>query len=90
MPANQYLPDEVSPPGETLLEVLDAREIALDELAERMFQPRETVNAIVDGKAEITLRIAQQFEEILNVPARFWNHRECLYREHLERAEREP
>ena len=83
MAKNQYCPDEVSPPGETLLEVLEERGITPAELAERTGQPREIINSIIKGRAAITPETALQFERVLGSPASFWNARETKYREFL-------
>ncbi|HTV05998.1 MAG TPA: HigA family addiction module antitoxin [Acidobacteriaceae bacterium] len=83
---NQYIPDIVSPPGETLEEVLSERGMSQAELAERMGRPKKTINEIVKGKAAITAETAIQFERVLGVPASFWMVREQNYREALARA----
>ena len=80
---NQYLPDSVSPPGETLLEVLSARGMSQAELADRTGRPTKTINEIIKGKAAITPETSLQFELVLGVSASFWNTREQQYRETL-------
>jgi len=87
MAKNQYLPDEVSPPGETLLEVLEERGISQADLAERTGRPRKTINEIVKGKTSITPETALQLERVLGVPAHFWNSRESAYREFIARRD---
>jgi HTH-type transcriptional regulator / antitoxin HigA len=82
---NQYLPDSVSAPGETLLEMLNTRGMSQAELADRTGRPTKTINEIVKGKAAITPETALQFELVLGVPATFWNNREQHYREALAR-----
>src|SRR2546425_11399582 len=82
---NQYVPDTVSAPGETLEEVLSTRGMSQAELAERTGRPTKTINEIVKGKAAITPETALQFELVLGVPASFWNNREQKYREALAR-----
>jgi addiction module HigA family antidote len=84
---NQYTPDYVSPPGETLLEVLEEWGMTQTELAERMGRPKKTINEIINGKAAITAETALQLERVLRIPASFWNNREQQYREYLARAE---
>lgn len=84
---NQYVPDFVSPPGETLQELLDSKGMSQAELAERTGRPKKTINEIVKGKVAITPETAIQFELVLGVPAAFWNTREQQYRESLARQE---
>ena len=81
---NKYMPDFVSPPGETLAEILKEREILVGVFAQRMGLPKKTINQLIKGKVEITIRIAYKMGLILGVPAaRFWIDRERLYRESL-------
>lgn len=82
---NTYVPDVVSPPGETLQELLEERGMTQAELAQRMGRPKKTINEIVQGKAEITPETALQLERVLGVPASFWNERERYYRDYLAR-----
>lgn len=80
---NQYAPDYVSPPGETLQEILEERGMSQAELAERTGRPKKTINEIINAKAAITPETALQFERVLGVSASFWNNRERRYREVL-------
>lgn len=82
-----YRPDVVSPPGETLEEVLEEREMTQAELAERTGRPKKTINEIVQGKQAITPETAIQLERVLGTPARFWLEREQRYREWLAREQ---
>lgn len=82
---NEYHPEFVSPPGETLLETLDTFGMSQAELARRMSRPVKTINEIIQGKAAITAETALQLEQVLNIPASFWLKREQHYRESLAR-----
>jgi addiction module HigA family antidote len=86
---NQYTPDTVSPPGETLLEILEERGMSQAELAQRTGRPKKTVNEIICGKAAITPETALQLERVLKVSADFWNNREQQYRQYLARQEQD-
>ena len=81
---NTYSPDWVSPPGETLADILEERNMSQSELAQRMGLPKKTINQLIKGKAEITIRIAYKMELALWIPYdRFWIERERLYRKSL-------
>jgi len=87
---NEYIPELVSVPGETLQEILDERGISQAELADRAGRPRKTINEIVQGKAAITPETALQLERVLNIPAAFWINLEANYRASVARtSERE-
>ncbi len=82
---NEYMPDYVAPPGETLLEALEDREMSQADLAERTGRPAKTINEIVQGKTAITPETALQFERVLCIPASFWINLEAHYQEYIAR-----
>ncbi len=86
---NEYHPDSVSSPGETLLETLETIGMSQAELAKRMGRPVKTINEIIQKKAAITAETALQLEQVLHVPASFWLRREHQYRESLARLAEE-
>jgi addiction module HigA family antidote len=84
---NKYAPTVVTPPGETLRDLLEERGIPQAELAARMGRPKKTISEIMNGKAAITPETALQLELVLGVAASFWTVRESNYREYLARQE---
>jgi addiction module HigA family antidote len=86
---NEYHPDYVSSPGETLLETLDTIGMSQAELAKRMGRPVKTINEIIQKKTAITAETALQLEQVLHIPASFWLKREQQYRESLARLAEE-
>ena len=86
---NEYHPDYVSPPGETLLETLETIGMSQAELAKRMGCPVEIINEIIEKQAVITAETALQLEQVLHIPASFWLNREQHYREALARLAQE-
>ncbi len=88
-PVKEYLPDHVSPPGETLLETLEALGMSQAKLALRMGRPRKTINEIIQGKAAISAETALQLEQTLGVPASYWLSHEQHYREAQARLAKE-
>jgi HTH-type transcriptional regulator/antitoxin HigA len=85
----EYQPDRVSPPGDSLLSLLEERSITQADLARRMGRPTKTVNEIVKGVTSITPETALELESVLGTPAQFWLNREAHYREFVARRERE-
>lgn len=77
---SEYSPDFEFPPGETLLETLDALNMTQAELAERMGRPKKTISEIISGKTAITPETALQLERVLGTPASFWQNLEGEYR----------
>ena len=85
MRRNEYEPDVISPPGVTLLDLLDERGMSQADLALRTGRPLKTINEIVKGKAAIAPDTATQLERVFGVPASFWNNREVQYRKSVAR-----
>ncbi len=84
---NQYIPDSVSLPGETLQETIEALGMTQADLAERTGRSKKMINEIIKGKAPITPKMSIELERVLDIPASFWNNRERHYRETLARIE---
>ena len=80
-----YQPPDVSPPGETLRDLMEERALSQAELARRLGRPSQAINEIIAGKKEITEDTALELERVLQVPAHFWLAREARYREFLAR-----
>lgn len=89
MTKKDYEPSVAIPPGETLHEFLDAREMSQIDLAKRLGITPKTVNEIVKGKAPITPETALALESVFGTPARFWMSLEANYQELRARLEQE-
>ncbi len=84
---NQYEPDYVSPPGDTIAEIIEYIGMSQAELARRMGRPTKTINEIIQAKTAITPETALQLERALRMPASFWTNLERNYRVTLARLE---
>ncbi|EGQ7853135.1 HigA family addiction module antitoxin [Vibrio vulnificus] len=80
MTDQSYISDLAIPPGEYLEEVLDDLELSQAELARRMGRPPQAINEIIKGEKAITPDTAIQLEQVVGVPAEFWNNLESEYR----------
>lgn len=86
MKASGFNPDYVSPPGETLLELLEMLGVSQVELSRQLGRPKKTINEIIKGKVAITPQTALQLEAWYpRISARFWLMRELDYRLGLAR-----
>ena len=82
---NAYKPDRVSPPGETPLELLDARRMPRpSSLVGRRCRERPSPRSS-RVKARMTPDIALELERVLAIRASFWRNLERNYRESLAR-----
>ena len=86
---NEYEPDEVSPPGDTLAETLEFKKMDQAELARRTGRSPKMINEIIKGKAPITSATAIRFERVLGIPASFWINRDRHYQEFRAREAEE-
>lgn len=84
-----YQPNEVTPPGETLADLLEEHCMTQTELAKRMGRPLKTINEIINGKAVITPETALQLEKVFEAPADYWIKHETEYRAFLTRCQEE-
>ena len=84
---NGYLDEMIIPPGETIKEMLEDRDMKQEELAIRLDMNTKHVSQIITGKKPITYQTALKLENVFNVPASFWNNLERIYREKIVRIE---
>lgn len=85
-----FEPDWLSPPGDTIGDLLDERGWSQTEFAQRIGYTTKHVNQLIRGKAPISQETALRLERVLGSTARFWLQREAEYRETLaRRAEQE-
>lgn len=82
-----FNPGIAVPPGETLQEVLDDREMSQKELADRMGVTPKHINKIIKGTAAISHEISIKLEDVLGIKASFWNNLESKYQEDKARLE---
>ena len=80
-----YAPDWVSPPGDTVLDIMEERDWSQVELARRLGLSTKHLNQLVKGKVSLTDDTALRLERVLGTNAKFWLNREARYRERLAR-----
>jgi HTH-type transcriptional regulator / antitoxin HigA len=80
-----YVPQDRTPPGDTLAETLEALGMTQSDLADRVGLSRKTINQIIQGIAPITAETAVKLETALGTPAAFWLNLDANYQEFLAR-----
>ena len=83
--AAPFAPDWVSPPGDTLLDILEERDWTQDELAQRLGYTAKHVNQLIKGKVPLTEDAAIRLERVVGSTVGFWLAREAKYRERCAR-----
>lgn len=75
----------ISPPGETIADLLDERGWSKSELADRLGCTPKHVSQMLNGKAPIHAEMAAMLSRVLGSTPEFWLQREAQYRAALER-----
>lgn len=83
MQSLEFQPNWVSPPGETISELLLERDLSLDCLVQQTGLPRSKVKQLLDGNIPITKSIALGLQTLFSVSSDFWLRREENYRKSL-------
>ena len=76
-------PDWASPPGDTIVDVMEERDWSQAELARRLGFSTGYLNQLIKGNISITQDSALRLERVLGSTAKFWLNREAIYRERL-------
>ena len=84
-----FTPDWVSPPGDTIADLLEERDWTQADLAKRLGYTTKYISQLIDGKASINQETAIKLEQVLGSTAVFWLNLEAQYRAGLERIEEE-
>ncbi|MDH1009611.1 ImmA/IrrE family metallo-endopeptidase [Pseudomonas nicosulfuronedens] len=79
----------VSPPGETILDILCERKIPKQCFAEKIGLDIHCTESLLSGDFEITDGLAYQLSEFLGADADFWMNRERQYRDDVSRVYRD-
>lgn len=80
MTETAFAPEWISPPGETIADVLDERGWTQAELADRLGFTRKHVNDLVQGRSAMTPDAAERLATVLGSTTGFWLRREAQYR----------
>jgi HTH-type transcriptional regulator / antitoxin HigA len=80
-----FAPDWLSPPGDTIADILEERGWEQAELAQRTGFTKKHVNDLVKGRASLSPDAAQRLSTVLGSSTEFWLTREAQYQAALER-----
>lgn len=83
----KFSPDWISPPGDTIADLLEERGWTQKEFAKRMGSSTKQISLLINGKAPITQETALKLERVVGSTAGFWLNREVQYRERLHRLQ---
>lgn len=80
-----FSPDYAVPPGATVADLLEEREMTQTDLARRLGVSLKHVNQIINGAASISAELALGLEKVFGISAGFWLNRESLHQADLAR-----
>lgn len=84
---DRFEPKWTSPPGDTILDVLEEKNWTQSEFAHRAGYTAKHVTQLIKGRASITEDTALRLERVLGGSAGFWLALEAKHREETARAE---
>lgn len=80
-----FSPDWISPPGNTIVQILRDRGMSITEFSKEIGQSHDEVQALLDGRAPISIATARQLARVLGASVEFWMSRDCQYRDNVAR-----
>lgn len=86
-----FAPDWVSPPGDTILDLLEERDWTQNQLSDRLGYSTKHVSQLINGKVPLSEDAAIRLQNVFGAPVGFWLKREAQYRERtalMDAAER--
>lgn len=83
-----FRPDWVSSPGDTIRDLLQERNLPIDDFGNAIGRSPEQVSELVEGRATITIAIARQLHRLFGPSVGFWVSRDLQYRRDSARIHR--
>lgn len=76
---DDIVPGQATHPGELIKDEIEYRKLTQKELAKKMGISLNTLNSIINGRANITMQIAVKLEEVLDISANYWLRLQIKY-----------
>jgi HTH-type transcriptional regulator/antitoxin HigA len=76
-----FKPNWISPPGETIEEILEAKNLNTSAFAKLLDESEPFVERLLLGEQEITHNLAEKLSIFLGSSQQFWLRREEIYRD---------
>ena len=78
--AIDFSPDWVSPPGDTIADILSARNVSEAHFAGQIDRSLEDTRDLLKGRIAITIDLARRLESVIGASVEFWMSRDYQYR----------
>jgi HTH-type transcriptional regulator / antitoxin HigA len=82
---NDFQPNWVSAPGDTIADILEERKLPPGEFARNIGRTLPQMHDLLAGREAITNDLARKLEDVLGASAAFWMNRESQYRQDMAR-----
>ncbi|MGC0950894.1 ImmA/IrrE family metallo-endopeptidase [Pantoea agglomerans] len=79
-----FSPDRVSPPGDTIIDLMDEHGLSDEELSKKIGLPTLKGQQLLRGDMHLNECMALRLQDIFDVSVDFWLKREGAYRKHIE------
>jgi len=83
-----FEPQWASPPGGTILDILDEKGMSIEDFCAAMKTSEQMASKLISGDAEIDDKLAAKLQNVLGGSAAFWLRREAQFRSDLERLDK--
>ncbi len=84
-----FRPDWISAPGDTILDILEDREISQESFGKSMGISNLETNYLLSGRSTVTMAIARRLTRILGASVEFWITRDFQFRQDAKPIEDE-
>jgi HTH-type transcriptional regulator/antitoxin HigA len=81
---NEYNPDFVSPPGDTVEDIIEERELNVTQLAKQLGLTKEEFDLFLAGNKALIPELAELLQTVLGSSRAFWLERERQYRRFID------
>ncbi len=88
MVTQDFQPDWVSPPGDTIIDLMDEHGISDEELSKKIGLSLDRGQQLLEGKLRLNPSLADKLEELFSVSTDFWIRREDAYRRQIEHIQK--
>jgi HTH-type transcriptional regulator / antitoxin HigA len=83
---HSFAPDWVSPPGETITDLLEERDWTQTQLAKQLGYSETQVCQLINGEIAVSTEIAHKLVETFGSTVDFWLKLEAIYRSQLAKT----
>jgi len=87
MPDLSFIPDWASPPGATILDILEERSLTSNAFAGMIGCSEAQTKDLIEGRSPLTIDIARRLSSTLGASVEFWISRDYQYHEDVERLQ---